>query len=189
MVRWWMAFALLLVPSAHAASVARHYAVDPASSARARVSFFGVTSKEAGFPAVSGSVAIDPGDPGRIAINVTLDAAALTAGDGLTRDRLKGPSFFDVARTREVRFVGGQMRLSDPRHASVDGILTARGVSRPVTLDVTFSQPVGQSGAQSPLHLTGRTTIDRTDFGMTGYRLIVGRKVTVELDILLRPQG
>ncbi|MFL9840168.1 YceI family protein [Sphingomonas sp. ST-64] len=189
MMRWIAAAMVALVPAADAAPVAQHYAVDPTSSATARVAFFGVTTRRARFPHVAGSVAIDPADPSRIAIDVSLDASALTADDDLTRNRLRGPAFFDVAHTREVRFVGGHLRLLDPTHATIEGTLTARGVPRPVTLDVVFSRPISQTAATQSLHLSGRTTLDRTDFGMTGYRLIVGRRVTVDLDITLRQQS
>lgn len=178
----------LTAPTADAAPGTRRYVIEAPSEANARVAFFGLANRKASFPKVAGTVAIDPASTAAISIDVTLDAAALVAGDTLTRDRLKGPAFFDVARTREVRFVGGRMRLTDPIHAAIDGTLTARGTSRPVTLAVTFSQPVTALAPGAPLHLTGSTTIDRTSFGMTAYPLIVGRKVAIDLDITLRAQ-
>ncbi len=189
MWRWCIPAILALAPTATSAPATQRYAIESPSSATAQVAFFGVARRQARFPSVSGAVTINPADMARIAIDVTLDASALTASDDLTRDRLRGSAFFDVKRTRTVRFVGGQMRLTGPASAVIAGTLTARGVSKPVTLDVNFSRPVAQTGAAPELRLTGRTRIDRTDFGMTSYRLVVGRKVDVALDITLRPAG
>ena len=186
MRHWCIPVVLASIPASAASPSTHRYAINGASTATAEVAFFGIAKRQARFPQVSGSVTIDPTDMARIAIDVTLDASQLTASDDLTRKRLRGPAFFDVTRTRTVRFVGGQMRQTGPTSAVVDGTLTARGVSRPVTLDVQFSRPIAQAGTVSEFRLTGRTRIDRTDFGMNSYRLIVGRKVDVALDITLR---
>lgn len=189
MWRWCIPVVLASIPASAAPPATHRYMIDGPSTATAQVAFFGLAKRQARFPQVSGTVAIDPADTARIAIDVTLDASQLTASDDLTRDRLRGPAFFDVSRTRTVRFVGGQMRATGPASAVIDGTLTARGISRPVTLDVQFSRPIAQAGSASEFRLTGRTRIDRTDFGMTSYRLIVGRKVDVALDITLRQAG
>lgn len=186
MWRWCIPVVLAGIPTSAAAPVTHRYTVNDPSAATAEVAFFGITKRQARFPRVSGTVMIDPADLARIAIDVSLDASQLTASDDLTRNRLRGPAFFDVTRTRTVRFVGGQMRATGPASAVVDGTLTARGVSRPVTLDVQFSRPIAQAGTVSEFRLTGHTRIDRADFGMNSYRLIVGRKVDVVIDITLR---
>lgn len=176
------------LPASSAPAQPLRYRLDAqASSVHARVGFFGIASKTARFPSMSGGIQIDPARLDAIRLDVELDARALQAGDSVTLARLKGPDFFDVAHYPDVRFLGRTMAMTGPVTAYVDGDLTARGVTRPARLSVTFTAPPAQANGQQPMHLSARTTIDRTDFGMTAYRLIVSRKVTITIDAQMVP--
>lgn len=165
-----------------------HYTLDAANSAvSARVGFFGIASKTAHFPDISGRIRLDPGQPGPIDLDVTLNARALKAGDRTTLDRLKGPHFFDVERYPSVRFVGRNMRMTGARTADVDGELTARGVTRQEVLRVTFETPPGQIGGRDPVSFTGIMAIDRRNYGMRAYSLIVGNRVTIAIKARMVP--
>lgn len=164
------------------------YTIDPAgSSVSAKVAFFGLASKTARFPEVSGGVSLEPDRLDTIDLDVTLDASKLTAGDRVTQSRLKGKDFFDVARYPTVRFVGKRMTMRGDRNADVVGEITARGVTRPAILAVTFDSPPAQATGRVAVGLTGRTTINRRDFGMTAYSLIVGREVTITIRARMVP--
>lgn len=173
-----------------AAPTGQIYAVDAtASSLSAKVPFLGIGRKSAGFPEVSGTIRLDRQRPQDIALDVKIDARALTAGDNITLSRLKGEKFFWVEKYPQVRFVGREMKLTSPTEGSVDGELTARGVTRPVTLDVTFDRPPAQALPGEAISLTGKTRINRYDFGMKSYRLIVGKYVEIELKARMVPQA
>lgn len=173
-----------------AAPTGQIYAVDAtASSLSAKVPFLGIGRKSAGFPEVSGTIRLDRQRPQDIALDVKIDARALTAGDNITLSRLKGEKFFWVEKYPQVRFVGREMKLTSPTEGSVDGELTARGVTRPVTLDVTFDRRPAQALPGEAISLTGKTRINRYDFGMKSYRLIVGKYVEIELKARMVPQA
>lgn len=181
-----LCLSLLLLTAASAP--AQRYVLDPAASeVSARVAFLGLASKTARFPKLSGGIALAPGWLERIDLNVELDARALTAGDSVTLARLKGPAFFDVANHPTVSFRGSAMAMTGPTTATVPGELTARGVTRPATLAVTFARPPAQASGREPIDLTARTTIDRRQFGMTAYGLIVGNKVTITIRARMTP--
>ena len=78
--------------------------------------------------------------------------------------------------------------MTSPTQGSVDGDLTARGVTRPVTLDVSFDMPPAEAAPDDIIILTGTTRINRYDFGMKSYRLIVGKYVNIELRARMVPQ-
>lgn len=171
-----------------AAAPDRRYTIDAAASGvSARVAFFGVASKTARFPRVSGGIALASGQPEQIDLKVSIDATALTAPDSVTLARLKGPGFFDVARYPTISFAGREMRMTSNRNARIAGQITARGVTRPAVLAVQFSASPLRSDARTPLTLDGETVIDRRAFGMTAYPLIVGRKVTIRIRATLVP--
>ncbi|MCL4671720.1 MAG: YceI family protein [Sphingomonadaceae bacterium] len=164
------------------------YVVDSkASSVSAKVGFLGLGSKTAGFPQMSGKVLLEPDRPNRIALDVTLDARALTAPDKVTLERLRGEKFFCVERYPTVRFVGEKMALTSDRKGTISGELTARGVTRPVTLAVSFDKPPLAAAPGEAITLTGTTTIDRRKFGMTAYSLVVGKQVTITLKARMVP--
>lgn len=177
---------LLLVGAAPAP---QRYALEPAASAvSAKVAFFGLASKTAAFPKLSGGIALDPARLDSIALDVTLDARALTAGDSITLARLKSDKFFWVEKYPTIRFSGNRMVMQGDRTASVAGDLTARGVTKPVTLAVTFAQPPASANGRTPIDFTATTTIDRRDFGMTAYSMIVGRKVDITIKARMVPR-
>ncbi len=151
-----------------------------ASDVNARVAFFGVSSKTARFPRMQGNVTIVPGAPERAVIDVTFDAAALEAPDTTTLERLRGERFFWVERYPTIRFVGRSFDLSSPTRGTVTGELTARGVTQTESLDVTFaSDPTAARG--QAVTFTGEMKIDRRDYGMRSYQLIVGNTVNIRL--------
>lgn len=166
------------------------YRLDSASSdVSAKVSFFGLASKTARFPAMQGSIALDPADRGKVDLRVNLDARKLQAPDDVTLKRLKGEKFFWVERYPTVSFHGTSMVLKDDRRGRVDGTITARGVTRPVVLDVTFDRPVSQFGDRRPVRIDATTEIDRRQFGMTSYRTIVGKTVKIRILANMVPLG
>lgn len=164
------------------------YRVDPAHArVRAKVGFFGLGSKTALFPRLEGRVALSDRDAQGLTLDVQIDAQALEAGDPLTRSRLRGPDFFDVDRYRHVIFHGSSMTRTGPHSAQVAGSISARGVTRPATLAVDFSRDFATMTGREPVHIAASTRIDRRDFGMTAYPLIVGRQVTIAIDADLVP--
>jgi len=173
---------------ANAASVPQRYTLDAsASNVSARVPFFGLASKTARFPRMEGAVTIVPGAPEKAVIDVTFDATAIEAPDSVTLARLRGEKFFWVEKYPTIRFIGRSLRLTSATRGTVSGELTARGVTRPANLTVSFdADPLAKAG--KPVSFTGTTTIDRREFGMKSYQLIVGNKVDITLKARMIPR-
>ena len=184
---------LLLLPVLAAFALAnigapQRYVLDgSASNVSAKVPFFGLASKTARFPRMEGAVTIVPGAPERAVIDVTFDATAIEAPDSVTLARLRGEKFFWVEKYPSVRFVGRSLKLTSATRGTVSGELTARGITRPQTLSVVFdADPLAQIG--KPVSFTGTTTIDRRNYGMKSYQLIVGNKVDITLKARMVPR-
>ena len=179
----------LLLPAALLAqsAPALNYTLDAAASdVSAKVAFFGLSSKTARFPRMQGAVTIVPGAPERAKIDVTFDAIAIEAPDETTLERLRGDKFFWVEKYPTIRFVGRSLKLTSPTRGKVTGQLTARGVTRTETLDVTFeSDPTKTTGRA--ISFTGEMKIDRRNYGMKSYQLIVGNTVNIRLRARMLP--
>ncbi|MFO6428929.1 YceI family protein [Erythrobacter sp. W302b] len=173
---------------ANSAGVPQRYTLDAsASNVSAKVPFFGLASKTARFPRMEGAVTIVPDAPEKALIDVTFDATAIEAPDSVTLARLRSDKFFWVDKYPTIRFLGRSLKLSSTTRGTVSGELTARGVTRPATLAVTFNaDPIAQAGR--PVSFTGTTTIDRRQFGMKAYQLIVGNKVDITLKARMVPR-
>lgn len=166
------------------------YTIDPAHArVHAKVGFFGLGSKTARFPRIEGRVGLSDRDAKAVTLDVRIDAQALEAGDALTRSRLRGPDFFDVDHYPRVTFHATSMTRTGPHSANVAGTISARGVTRPAALAVDFSRDFAAMSGREPVHIAATTRIDRRDFGMTAYPLIVGRQVTIAIDADLVPVG
>jgi polyisoprenoid-binding protein YceI len=101
-----------------------------------------------------------------------------------------GPEFFDAERHPEVSFRSTAVRLADDGRAEVEGELTIRGVTRPVTASGHYSSPRPASfGEVAGLQL--HTGIDRREFGfdwqmeLPGGGVAVGWDVELDIDLLL----
>lgn len=178
--------AALLVPAAAMAGDLRYVIDRSASHVDAKVAFLGIASKTAKFPDMSGTFNLSFSNLEALDMVVDIDARTLTTGDSQTKT-LQGKSFFDVAHHPTVRFVGRRLKMSGERTATVEGDITARGVTRPIKLDVTFSVPPFSTGGTQPISIVGTGVIDRRKFGMTAYPIIIGAMVNVTIRARMVP--
>jgi polyisoprenoid-binding protein YceI len=107
------------------------------------------------------------------------------------RASVLGPEFFDAEHHPEITFRSTEIRLDGDGRAEVDGELTIRGVTRPVTASGHYAPPRQASfGEVAGLQL--RTSFDRREFGfdwqmqLPGGGNAVGWEVEVDIDLLLR---
>jgi polyisoprenoid-binding protein YceI len=107
------------------------------------------------------------------------------------RASVLGPEFFDAERHPEITFRSTELRLADDGRAHLDGELTIRGVTRPVSASGSYSSPrLSSFGEIAGLQL--HTSLDRREFGfhwqmqLPGGGDAVGWDVEVDIDLLLK---
>jgi len=106
------------------------------------------------------------------------------------RASVLGPEFFDAERHPEITFRSTAIRLDGDGRAEVDGELTIRGVTRPVTASGHYAPP-RQAAFGEVAGLQLHTSFDRREFGF-GWQMelpgggdAVGWDVEVDIDLLL----
>jgi polyisoprenoid-binding protein YceI len=106
------------------------------------------------------------------------------------RASVLGPEFFDAEHHPEITFRSTEVRLDGDGRAEVDGELTIRGVTRPVTASGQYAPPRQASfGEVAGLQL--RTSFDRREFGFDWQMPLPGGgdavcwDVEVDIDLLL----
>jgi polyisoprenoid-binding protein YceI len=107
------------------------------------------------------------------------------------RASVLGPEFFDAERHPELTFRSTAVALDSGGLVAVDGELTIRGVTRPVTASGHYAPPRPSSfGEVAGLQL--QTMFDRREFGfdwqmgLPGGGDAVGWDVEVDIDLLLK---
>lgn len=158
-----------------------------ASSIAAKVPFLGIGSRTATFNTITGAVVIAPDNPADARVNVTIDTQDITAPDSLTLKRLRSEKFFWVDKFPTAKFVGTNLVMTSERKGKISGRLTARGVTRTETLYVSFDRTPASALGEA-INLTGTMKINRKNYGMTSFNLIVGKTVTINLKARMIPR-
>jgi polyisoprenoid-binding protein YceI len=159
-----------------------HYSVEPGGTVVGFATDFGADSITGQFPISSTTMLLDFDAPGSSTINVTLDVANAKASFPFAAQAFKGPKVLDAGAHPEIAFVSTNIRAADGG-ARVEGMITIRGVTRPIALFAQFWQQTGQAaGDLSELKIRLMGAVMRSEFGATGWADMVGDEV--RLDIL-----
>jgi polyisoprenoid-binding protein YceI len=151
----------------------RHMAV---SKVRGRLSKFDGTIQ----------IAEDPTDS---KVALTIDATSVDTRDENRDNHLRTNDFFDVENHPTWTFNSTSISAEGPTEWQVTGDLTIRGVTKPVTLDVTLEGVAKDPYGNHRVGFSGKTTINRDDFDvsfgavMEAGGLVVAKKVDIELEV------
>ena len=129
------------------------------------------------FGDVSGTLSLDPKNLSAAKVDITIPISkVMTASAGLTAHLLRAPNdagakpdFFGAAPA-DARFVSTRV-VANGQTAEVTGNLTLNGVTKPVTLDVSFygaGKAPAQMGGGENIGFEAKGSIKRSDFGV-GY--------------------
>jgi polyisoprenoid-binding protein YceI len=82
------------------------------------------------------------------------------------RAHVLGGEFFDAANHPEVTFTSEDIELDEDGTAKVEGELTIKGITRPVTAAGTWVAPAADAFGSTRGHLNLEAVVDRTEFDM-----------------------
>lgn len=132
------------------------------------------------FDRLDGSFSYDPAAWPTTKVTITVDPKSISTGLPEFDKTLAGPSYFNAAKYPTITFVSNAVTDNDGK-GTVVGDLTFLGVTKPVTLDVTFNGVgPGMLGAGTRMGFSGTTRLKRSDFGLTTMRQFAGD----DLDLL-----
>lgn len=161
------------------------YELDPAHGrATWSLSHLGFSRYTGQFVNVSARLEIEGGgDQPRFTLRASIPLDGLRTNDEALDRELRGPGFFDAARFPAITFASNRVDRRGERQARVRGDLALRGVTRPVTLRVTFNGAgVHPATGRYTLGFDGHTEIRRSAFGMTNMLPAIGDEVTLHLE-------
>ncbi|TKR30867.1 YceI family protein [Luteimonas gilva] len=154
------AVAAALVAMMSAPAMAADYVQAPGSTLAFASQYDGETFTGS-FPGFSTQLSFDPAQLAKAKLDVTIPLAGAKTGNADRDSTLKEADFFNVAKFAQARYTASKFRSLGGNRYAADGTLSLRGVSKPVTLDFTWTP-----GAKPVL--SGKATVKRLDFGVGG---------------------
>jgi len=169
--------------------VAGVYEIDGAHTS---VEFVGrhlmITKVRGRFSAVRGQITIDE-EPTKSHVEVEIDVASVSTGNGDRDAHLTSGDFFDVEHYPTITFASTGVKPLRGNTWELVGDLTVHGTTRPVTLQVDFDGGGASPMGDERIGFSAATEVNREDFGLTwnvaletgGF--LVGKTARIELAV------
>ena len=161
------------------------YTMDPThTSVVFKVDHLGFSTYLGRFDTSSGTLTFDENDPTKSVVNVTIDAASVNTNSDALEEKLRGADMFKADVHPEISFVSTSIEKTSDNTGQVTGDLTIAGMTKPVTLEVTFN-----NGAPHPfppnkfiLGFSATAALKRSEWELNSWLPAVGDDVALEIE-------
>ena len=177
------AAALALAAVAGAAFAApQTYAIDESHTfPRFSYSHFGLSTQLSRFDKTTGTVVFDAAAKSG-SVDIAIDMKSVNTGFADFNGHIQGEDFLDTARFPKATFKSTKVNFDGDKPRSIDGVLTIKGVSKPVTLTVTSFVAMPHPMLKKPtIGANAFTTIKRSEFGAGKFAPYVGDEVRIDI--------
>jgi polyisoprenoid-binding protein YceI len=134
------------------------------------------------FNRLKGAFTYDPATWQTTKVTISVDPTSVDTGDAGFNKTIAG--YFDAAKYRTITFVTQSVAPAADGTGKLAGELTFHGVTKPVTLDVTFNGfGPGLLGLGTRAGFSGAGRIKRSDFGVDAVRDVAGDDIDLIFDV------
>mgnify|MGYP001340836755 CR=1 FL=1 len=175
--------AALLAGAATLASAAPvTYSVDGTHTyPRFSYSHFGYSTQLSSFSKTTGNVVFDA-EAKTGSVDITIDMTSVNTGFDVFNGHIQGEDFFDTAKHPKATFKSTKVVFEGDKPAKVEGNLTIKGVTKPVTLTVTSFLAMPHPMLMKPaIGANAFTTIKRSEFNAGKYAPYVGDDIRIDI--------
>jgi polyisoprenoid-binding protein YceI len=161
-----------------------HYRMDPHHwSVTFDVEHLGYARFVMRFDRVNAQLDWREGGMEQASVEATIDAASVDTNVPALDKLVKGKDMLDVARYPQIRFVSTRFERTGNARGTLTGDLTIHGVTRPVTLDVTFNGTAPNPLTKQPtLGFSARGHFSRAQFGLATWYPAVGDDIGLRIE-------
>lgn len=146
-------------------------------------SHFGYSKQLSRFNKTSGIIVLDR-EAQKGSVDVTIDMKSVDTGYAVFDEHIQGEGFLDTARFPAATFKSTKVHFKHGKPVSVDGNLTIKGISRPVTLTIeSFHMMPHPMLKKDALGANATTKVKRSDFNAGKYAPNVGDEVTIDIAV------
>jgi polyisoprenoid-binding protein YceI len=176
--------ALVSTFSAAAIAAPETFNIEPTHTyPRFEYTHFGYSNQQQRFDKTSGKLVID-----RAAhtgsVDVTIDATSVNTGYALFNQHIQGEDFFNTAKYPVITFKSSKVKFDGDKPVAVEGELTIKGVTKPVTLTVThFHSMPHPMLKKDAIGANASTKVKRSEFNMGKNVPYVSDEVTLTIAV------
>ena len=141
------------------------------------------------FQEFTGTINVDRAKPEASTVEFTIAADSIFTNEPKRDAHLKSPDFFDVAKYPTITFKSTSVKPNGKDSWLVTGDLTMRGVTKQVTLPVTFLGEGKDPWGNEKMGFETQTTLNRQDYGISWNKtldqggVLVGDEVKVQVSV------
>ncbi len=150
---------------------------------RFEYSHFGYSTQLSRFDKTTGTITLDKAAKTG-AVDVTIDTTSVNTGYPLFNQHIQGEDFFDTAKYPTITYKSTKVNFDGDKPATIEGNLTVKGVTKPVTLTVTsfhcMPHPMLKKDACGA---NATATIKRSEFNAGKYAPYVGDDVKLTIAV------
>ena len=146
-------------------------------------SHFGMSTQISKFDKTTGTVTLDK-EAKTGAVDITIDMKSVNTGYETFNEHIQEADFFDTANYPTATFKSNKVNFEGDKPVSIEGDLTIKGVTKPVTLQVThFANMPHPMMKKDAIGANASTVIKRSEFNAGKYAPGVGDEVTITVSL------
>ncbi|MER3403528.1 MAG: polyisoprenoid-binding protein [Armatimonadota bacterium] len=159
------------------------YRIDPVhSTVLFRVKHMNTAFVYGRFNSFMGTIVVNERNLAQSSVVLEIDLNSVDTGNSQRDDHLRGPDFFNTRQFPKATFRSTRVRKLNDTTIEVQGNLTLRGVTKPLTLRVTFTGKGRNPRGQEIIGFETTFTLKRSEFGVN-YGLNGGLSDEVRLTV------
>lgn len=177
-----LAATLALAAASPAFAAPETYVVDGSHTfPRFSYNHLGYSTQLSRFDRTSGSIVYDKAARSG-SVDIVIDTTSVDTGFATFNEHIQGEDFFDTAKYPTASFKSTKVVFSGDKPASIDGVLTIKGVSKPVTLVVSdFQAAPHPMLKKDAIGANASVTIKRSEFNAGKFAPYVGDDVRIDI--------
>ncbi|MFT3760568.1 YceI family protein [Thauera sp.] len=146
-------------------------------------SHFGMSTQLSKFDKTTGTVTLDKAARTG-AVDITIDMKSVNTGYETFNEHIQDTDFFDTANHPTATFKSTKVNFEGDKPVSIEGDLTIKGVTKPVTLKVThFANMPHPMMKKDAIGANATTVVKRSEFNAGKYAPNVGDEVTISITL------
>ena len=178
------ALILAAVAAAPALAAPESYALDAGHTfPRFSYSHFGYSTQLSRFNKTTGKIVFDKAAKTG-SVDITIDTKSVDTGFPLFNEHIQSADFLDTAQFPTATFKSTKVVFDGDKPTAIEGNLTLKGVTRPVTLTLTSFQamphPILKKDA---IGANANVTVKRSDFNAGKYAPNVSDEVRIDIAV------
>lgn len=155
-----------------------------------RVSHLGLSNYTARFTKFDADLRFDPANPENSSLTATVDPTSIETDYPYPEEKdfdaklVEGEEWFNAINFPEITFQSTVITRTGENTGAMTGDLTFLGVTKPMTLDVTFNGAMAEQpfSKKPTLGFSATGTINRSEWGMATYVPTIGDEIELLIE-------